>query len=45
MTQLLISNLVREGEKRQFKAHGHVLVGSAGAATFMQGTFEPGWRW
>ena len=45
MTQVFISNLARDGEKRPFKAHGHALVGSAGAATFMKGTFEPGWRW
>ena len=45
MTQAFISNLAREGEKRPFKAHGHAVVGSAGAATFMKGTFEPGWRW
>lgn len=45
MTEVRISNLARDGEKRAFKAHGHALVGSAGAATFMKGTFEPGWRW
>jgi ketosteroid isomerase-like protein len=45
MTRILISNLAREGEKRTFKAHGHAIVGSAGAASFMKGTFEPGWRW
>ena len=45
MTKALISNLAREGEKRQFKAHGHAYVGSAGAAGFVQATFEPGWRW
>jgi len=45
MTQVFISNLAREGEKRPFKAHGHATVGSAGAATFVKGTFEPGWRW
>lgn len=45
MAQVIISNLVREGEKRPFKAHGHALVGSAGGAMFTKGTFEPGWRW
>ena len=45
MTQVFISNLARDGEKRPFKAHGQATVGSAGAATFVQGTFEPGWRW
>ena len=40
-----ISNLAREGEKRAFKAHGHALVGGAGAACFTKGVFEPGWRW
>ena len=45
MTQVHISNLAREGEKRTFKAHGHALVGGAGAAGFTKGVFEPGWRW
>jgi len=45
MTQALISNVTREGEKRPFKAHGQAIVGGAGAATFVHGTFEPGWRW
>jgi len=45
MTQILISNLAKEGEKRPFKAHGHALVGGAGGATFVYGRFEPGWRW
>ena len=45
MTQVFISNLAREGEKRSFKANGHAVVGGAGAATFVKGTFEPGWRW
>lgn len=45
MTEVLISNLAKEGEKRPFKAHGHVLVGSAGGACYTHATFEPGWRW
>jgi ketosteroid isomerase-like protein len=45
MAETLVSNLAREGEKRPFKAHGQVIVGGAGGATFVQGTFEPGWRW
>jgi ketosteroid isomerase-like protein len=45
MTQLFTSNLARDGEKRNFKANGHAIVGAAGAAGFMKGTFEPGWRW
>ena len=45
MTQVHISNIARDGEKRTFKAHGHALVGGAGAAGFTKGVFEPGWRW
>lgn len=45
MTQVYTSNIARDGEKRPFKAHGHAIVGGAGAAGFVQGTFEPGWRW
>lgn len=39
------SNLEREGERRPFAAHGHALLGSAGAMTMMRARFEPGWRW
>jgi ketosteroid isomerase-like protein len=45
MGQALVSNLERDGDTRVFKAHGSAAVGTAGAATFMRGTFEPGWRW
>lgn len=45
MTQVHITNLGREGEKRAFKAHGHATVGAAGAAAFTKAVFEPGWRW
>jgi ketosteroid isomerase-like protein len=45
MTQVLISNLAKDGEKRPFKANGYALVGSAGGASFTHATFEPGWRW
>jgi ketosteroid isomerase-like protein len=45
MTQVLISNLSKEGETRPFRAHGQAVVGSAGAATFMHAVFEPGWEW
>jgi ketosteroid isomerase-like protein len=40
-----ISNLERDGEQRPFTAHGHVVIGSAGALSLMRGVFEPGWRW
>jgi ketosteroid isomerase-like protein len=45
MTNALISNLDRDGETRAFAAHGHAVVGHAGGAALMKGTFEPGWRW
>ena len=45
MTQVYTSNITRDGEKRTFKANGHAIVAAAGAAGFMKGTFEPGWRW
>jgi ketosteroid isomerase-like protein len=45
MQQPLVSNIDRDGEARAFKAHGGAAIGSAGAATFLRGTFEPGWRW
>jgi ketosteroid isomerase-like protein len=45
MAQALVSNIERDGETRAFKAHGTAAIGNAGGATFMRGTFEPGWRW
>jgi ketosteroid isomerase-like protein len=45
MAQVFTSNLERDGEHRAFKAHGGAVVGSAGAAAVVKGTFEPGWRW
>lgn len=45
MQQTLVSNLDQNGEVRRFKDHGYATIGSAGAATFLKGTFEPGWRW
>jgi ketosteroid isomerase-like protein len=45
MAQALVSNIDRDGEKRSFKAHGTAAIGNAGGATFLRGTFEPGWRW
>jgi ketosteroid isomerase-like protein len=45
MAQALVSNIERDGETRSFKAHGTAAIGNAGAATFLRGTFEPGWRW
>ena len=44
MAQTHISNLERDGEVRNFQAHGHAVVGSAGGAALVVGTFEPGWR-
>ncbi|HLY33513.1 MAG TPA: nuclear transport factor 2 family protein [Jatrophihabitantaceae bacterium] len=45
MAEMRISNLERDGEHRQFAAHGHAELGSAGGTTFLRGVFEPGWRW
>lgn len=45
MAQIHVRSLDREGEAREFKAHGRALVGNAGGAAFMKATFEPGWRW
>jgi len=39
------SNLERDGETRQFAAHGHAIVGSVGGVSMLKGVFEPGWRW
>jgi ketosteroid isomerase-like protein len=44
MAQTHISNLERDGEVRNFQAHGHAVVGSAGGAARGVGTVEPGWR-
>lgn len=41
----MISNLERDGVTRSFAAHGHAIIGSAGALSLMRGVFEPGWRW
>lgn len=45
MAQTIISNLDREGEVREFIAHGRAVIGSAGGAAITKGTFEPGWRY
>src|SRR3954469_10398194 len=45
MAQVYTSNIERDGEKRAFKAPGNATIASAGAAAFLKGTFEPGWRW
>ena len=45
MATAQIAHLETDGETRAFKAHGKAVLGSAGGATFMKGTFEPGWRW
>jgi ketosteroid isomerase-like protein len=44
MAKAQISNLARDGEVRPFKAHGQAVIGSAGGAAYVLGTFEPGWR-
>jgi len=44
MAQAQISNLDRDGEVREFKAHGRAVITSAGAAALTKGTFEPGWK-
>jgi len=44
MAKAQISNLARDGEVRAFKAHGQAVIGSAGGAAYVLGTFEPGWR-
>lgn len=45
MTDVMISNLERDGEIRPFATHGHAQLASAGGLTLMRGVFEPGWRW
>src|SRR3954451_209915 len=45
MAQVYTSNIERDGEKRAFKEHGNAAIAAAGAAAFLKGTFEPGWRW
>jgi ketosteroid isomerase-like protein len=44
MAQAQISNLDRDGEVREFKAHGRAVIGSAGGVALVKGTFEPGWK-
>lgn len=44
MARAQISNLDRDGEVRAFKAHGRAVIGNAGGAAYVKGTFEPGWR-
>jgi ketosteroid isomerase-like protein len=45
MAKTYTCNLERDGEQRAFKGHGHAALGTAGAVSFVKGTFEPGWRW
>ena len=45
MTELAMSSVERDGETRQFRDHGRMLLASAGAFTIGRGEFEPGWRW
>jgi ketosteroid isomerase-like protein len=45
MTNVMISNLERDGEIRPFATHGYAHLASAGGLTLMRGVFEPGWRW
>ncbi len=45
MTQIMVSNLDKDGERRPFAGHGHGTIANAGAASLMRTVFEPGWRW
>jgi len=45
MPQVIINSLDGDGEVREFIAHGRAIIGSAGAAALVKGTFEPGWRY
>jgi len=45
MAEMFASNIERDGEARNFAAHGGAALASAGAVTMMRGVFEPGWRW
>lgn len=45
MTSMLTCNLDRDGESRQFAAHGHAQLASVGGLSLLKGVFEPGWRW
>ena len=45
MANLNICSLESDGERRDFAAHGHAIIGDAGAVSMTRGTFEPGWRW
>jgi ketosteroid isomerase-like protein len=40
-----ISSIEQDGEHRQFAAHGHADLATAGGLTLLRGVFEPGWRW
>jgi ketosteroid isomerase-like protein len=45
MAKTQISNLDRDGEVREFQAHGRAVIGSAGGCAMVKGTFEPGFRY
>jgi ketosteroid isomerase-like protein len=45
MTEIMISNLERDGEVRPFAGHGRAVLAGAGGLSLMRGVFEPGWRW
>ena len=45
MTQPIITNLERDGVRRDFPAHGGAVLGTAGAMSMMLARFQPGWRW
>ena len=45
MTQPMMINLERDGERREFPAHGGAVLGTAGGMSMMLARFEPGWRW
>lgn len=45
MADIVISNLEKDGERRQFAGHGYATLANAGAVSLLHGVFEPGWRW
>lgn len=42
---MMTCNLDRDGEHRQFGAHGQATLASVGGLSLLKGVFEPGWRW
>jgi ketosteroid isomerase-like protein len=42
---VIVTNMARDGEVREFAAHGRAMLADAGGVALMKGIFEPGWRW